>query len=218
MDTNRSLRKTRVEQRRFLSEWVNLRDDSNALNGFWAKYKAWFRDGAFGLAGIWEARATDGWGGSVPTQDYWEQARNKSLLEIRDLMRAAWEIPELHQRAWKLQPLRDRFNRLSAPTEEDLNQPPPPNDADDALALLYSIARKLKLCDNPDCKTERYLIGVKKLPRFCSFCADQSRAIYKSNWWKDNKQRINPNRKRDHRKRPRKRSAQRIALGKRSPA
>src|SRR6267142_322265 len=157
-----SLRKTDDEMRRFLSRFVNLSDDGDVLNGFWAAYRGWFRTGAFDYAGIWDhgAELEIPLGIEKPsTLESKIAGRNRALMTIRDIMRAAWETPGLRERQWKLHPLRDKLNRLSAPSEAELDQPPAPNYADDAIVFLSLKAHKLKLCDNPDCNVERYLIG-----------------------------------------------------------
>jgi hypothetical protein len=197
-----SLRKTNNEMRAFLSRLVNLGDDGDVLNGFWTAYQGWFRPGAFDYLGIWEHGADL----EIPlgiekpsTLESRIAGRNRALHAIRDDMRAAWETPNLHERRWKLHPLRDRFNRQSAPNEECLSKPPAPNPADDAIVFLSLIAHKLKLCENPDCKVERYLIAVKKMPRFCGVCANVFRSSYKASWWEKKKNHANAKRRKEYR-------------------
>src|SRR5665213_1798206 len=106
METDNRLRKKSSDQRTFLSRWVNLSGDADELDAFWAAYKTWFREGAFGLAGIWETQADLVWKGAAATPDLMKDGRNKALLEVRNDMRKAWETSGIPERQWRLHPLR----------------------------------------------------------------------------------------------------------------
>jgi hypothetical protein len=199
------LRKTPDEQRKFLSRWVNLGDDVKAAKDFWSAFKDWFRPGAFEFSDYLFPLFDEGLSSGpafIPSisSDSWPNGRHEALIGIRNLMRDAWKAGSVHERQWKLHPLRDKLNRLSASKEEDVDQPPPPNSADDAVVFLSSIAHKLKLCDNPNCEAEHYLIGKKKMPKFCHACANAKHSADKAGWWKKQKARINTERRREYRK------------------
>ena len=131
------------------------------------------------------------------------------LIEIRNLLRRAWDAPERRSREWYCFHLRQRFYGWQASADfirahktetasplmdkgwSELNflDPPPVTPFEAAVFHLQtSIAERAKHCGNNSECPAPYFIAVKKWQKYCSEeCAGPANRESKRQWWRDNR-------------------------------
>lgn len=131
-----------------------------------------------------------------------------TILEVRDLLVAAWSSPDPRSRDWYIYKIRDKFHhgrvvlpkvlgrwkesrtgeRQVVTTDADYledNAPPPLTPFEEVMFRFQMIAHKVRCCANPECPA-RYFLTTKKGQRYCSsLCSAPAQKEAKRRWWNE---------------------------------
>jgi hypothetical protein len=153
-------------------------------------------------------------------------------LDVRDLLRRAWNSKIEREQNWYLfalrrlmgryqlwkyppEPLGDSTEARLAKLDRWLLSPPPPSPLDEALYSLQINLHQLRICKRGDkCQERTHYFISEQADYCCAACRRAARAEEKRNWWKEHGQSEAMKRKQHERYLARKRAGAKTKKGK----
>jgi hypothetical protein len=128
------------------------------------------------------------------------------VLEVRYLLKAAWETSDRRASDWYLYKIRDQYHFGTTILQEDMaafergerkkftweswwkeQQPPTQTPFEQAMFHLHRNLDRARRCANPECPAPFFLTR-KKGQRYCgSKCSGEAQREQRRRWWRDNR-------------------------------